>query len=122
MNRCVCGREVRPFDAYPPGRSWLGCVGCKQAPEDCKCQMARDLEYIPCSADLHWVEATKEVCQPWAKALESIGWGDPLAAIVCFASAVRLEERRRLALLSPEELQEQFAHDRALSAHRKEGR
>ena len=75
-------------------------------------------EYTADDAHRDWVEATKKVCEPWAKYLESIGWGDPYSAIVCFASAVRLEERRRLAGLTPEELQEEFARDRELSAHR----
>lgn len=145
QDQCPCGREVRPYDLREViGRSWMGCVGCKEAPEDCKClpqgeapvgigtfseDILKDLEslepvvpYEPSPSDTRWVEAMKRVCEPWKESLEHVGWGSPEGAITCFASAVRLEERRRLAKLTPEELQEQFAYDRALSAPLNEGK
>lgn len=61
-------------------------------------------EHRATQADLRWVRAMMAVCRPWARALEYVGWGSPEAAVTCFAAAVRLEERRRLATLSAEEL------------------
>jgi hypothetical protein len=66
------------------------------------------------AGDFLWVAAMKRVCKPWSESLEYVGWGNPEAAVVCFASAVRLEERRRLAALTPEELAEEFARDQQL--------